>query len=132
MSPMVMNLIWGIACLCGVFILFFNTPGKNPFVNLGSGLWGTYNMLSGLLGDVLSYIRLFALGLAGGILGGVFNSLAFQAGGALPIWIGWLPTAFILCIISALVHPIRLTFVEFFKNAGFEGGGKAYKPFVKK
>ena len=141
-SPIVSYIIYGIAGACGVLILFFNTPGKNPFINLGSGLWGTYNMLSGLLGDVLSYIRLFALGLAGGILGGVFNQLAFQAGGALPVWIGWLPTAFILlfghglnlflCIISALVHPIRLTFVEFFKNAGFEGGGKAYKPFSKK
>ena len=142
LTPVATNTIYGIACACGVLILFFNSPGKNPFVNLGSGLWGTYNMVSGLLGDVLSYIRLFALGLAGGILGGVFNQLAFQAGGSLPVWIGWLPTALILllghglnlflCIISALVHPIRLTFVEFFKNAGFEGGGKAYKPFSKK
>ena len=141
-SAIAMNTMLGIAIACGVLILFFNTPGKNPFVNLGSGLWGTYNMVSGLLGDVLSYIRLFALGLAGGILGGVFNQLAFQAGGALPVWVGWLPTCLILllghglnlflCIISALVHPIRLTFVEFFKNAGFEGGGKAYKPFSKK
>ncbi len=142
LSPLATDFIYGIACSCGVLILFFNSPGKNPFLNLGSGLWGTYNMVSGLLGDVLSYIRLFALGLAGGILGGVFNQLAFQAGGALPVWVGWLPTALILllghglnlflCIISALVHPIRLTFVEFFKNAGFEGGGKAYKPFSKK
>ena len=142
LSPLATDFIYGIACACGVLILFFNSPGKNPFLNLGSGLWGTYNMVSGLLGDVLSYIRLFALGLAGGILGGVFNQLAFQAGGALPVWVGWLPTALILllghglnlflCIISALVHPIRLTFVEFFKNAGFEGGGKAYKPFSKK
>ena len=142
LTPVATNIIYGIACACGVLILFFNSPGKNPFLNLGSGLWGTYNMVSGLLGDVLSYIRLFALGLAGGILGGVFNQLAFQAGGSLPVWIGWLPTALILllghglnlflCIISALVHPIRLTFVEFFKNAGFEGGGKAYKPFSKK
>lgn len=141
-SAPAMNTMLGIAIACGVLILFFNSPGKNPFANLGSGLWGTYNMVSGLLGDVLSYIRLFALGLAGGILGGVFNSLAFQAGGALPVWVGWLPTCLILllghglnlflCIISALVHPIRLTFVEFFKNAGFEGGGKAYKPFSKK
>ena len=142
LSQVATNIFYGIACACGVLILFFNSPGKNPFLNLGSGLWGTYNMVSGLLGDVLSYIRLFALGLAGGILGGVFNQLAFQAGGALPVWVGWLPTALILllghglnlflCIISALVHPIRLTFVEFFKNAGFEGGGKAYKPFSKK
>lgn len=141
-SPLATNIIYGIAIGCGVLILFFNSPGKNPFLNLGSGLWGTYNMLSGLLGDVLSYIRLFALGLAGGILGGVFNSLAFQAGSSFPVWTRWIPITFILlfghglnlflCIISALVHPIRLTFVEFFKNAGFEGGGKAYKPFSKK
>ncbi|MCQ2126945.1 MAG: V-type ATP synthase subunit I [Bacteroidaceae bacterium] len=137
-----MYVILGIAGVCAVLILFFNSPGKNPFANLGSGLWGTYNMVSGLLGDVLSYIRLFALGLAGGILGGVFNSLAFQAGGGLPAWIGWLPTAFILvfghglnlflCVISSVVHPLRLTYVEFFKNAGFDGGGKAYRPFSKK
>ena len=30
-----------------------------------------------------------------------------------------------------MVHPLRLTFVEFYKNAGFEGGGKAYNPFKK-
>lgn len=131
--------IFGLAAVCAVLIFFFNSPGKNPFIQFGSGLWGTYNMVSGLLGDVLSYIRLFALGLAGGILGSVFNSLAFQAGGGLPIWIGWLPTAiilifghglnFFLCIISSIVHPLRLTYVEFFKNCGYEGGGKEYQPF---
>ena len=31
--------------------------------------------------------------------------------------------------ISSFVHPMRLTFVEFFKNSGYEGGGKEYKPF---
>jgi len=133
--------IWGIAGLCALFIFFYNSPGKNPLLQFGSGLWGTYNMISGLLGDVLSYIRLFALGLAGGILGSVFNSLAFQAGGALPIWIGWLPTViilvfghslnFFLCIISSVVHPLRLTYVEFFKNCGYDGGGKEYDPLRK-
>ena len=34
-------------------------------------------------------------------------------------------------MISAFVHPMRLTFVEFFKNADYEGGGKEYKPFKK-
>jgi V/A-type H+-transporting ATPase subunit I len=33
--------------------------------------------------------------------------------------------------LGAFVHPIRLTFVEFYKNAGFTGGGKAYKPFAE-
>jgi V/A-type H+-transporting ATPase subunit I len=34
--------------------------------------------------------------------------------------------------LGAFVHPMRLTFVEFYKNAGFNGGGKAYKPFSEK
>jgi len=132
--------IYAILGICALFILFYSNPDRKILlVNIGGGLWGTYNMVSGLLGDVLSYIRLFALGLAGGILGNVFNALALQAGGALPGWIGWLPTLlimvfghalnFALCLISSVVHPMRLTFVEFYKNAGFEGGGKEYKPF---
>ena len=36
-----------------------------------------------------------------------------------------------LCTISSLVHPLRLIFVEYYKNAEFEGGGKEYKPFKK-
>ena len=134
--------IYAILGLCALFIMFYSNPDRKILLlNIGGGLWGTYNMVSGLLGDVLSYIRLFALGLAGGILGNVFNALALQAGGACPSWIGWLPTLlilvfghslnFALCLISSVVHPMRLTFVEFYKNAGFEGGGKEYKPFKK-
>jgi len=99
-------------------------------------------MATGLLGDLLSYIRLFALGLTGGVLGSVFNSLAIDMTSSLPWAIRWLPMLLILlaghginfglCMISSFVHPIRLTFVEFFKNADFEGGGKAYNPFQVK
>ena len=142
LSPVGLYTIYGILGLCALFIMFYSNPDRKILLlNIGGGLWGTYNMVSGLLGDVLSYIRLFALGLAGGILGNVFNALALQAGGSLPGWIGWLPTLlilvfghtlnFALCLISSVVHPMRLTFVEFYKNAGFEGGGKEYKPFKK-
>ena len=44
-----------------VLMLFFNSPGKNPLLNFGLGLWDTYNNLTGILSDVLSYIRLFAI-----------------------------------------------------------------------
>lgn len=47
-----------------VLMLFFNSPGKNPLLNFGLGLWDTYNNLTGILSDVLSYIRLFAIGLS--------------------------------------------------------------------
>jgi len=130
-----------IFAVAGCFIYLFNTPGKNIIVNIATGLWNTYNMATGLLGDSLSYIRLFALGLTGSILGGVFNNVAFDLTASLPIVPRFLLALFILlfghiinfglCMISAFVHPLRLTFVEFYKNAEFEGGGKAYKPFKK-
>lgn len=52
----------GAVSALGIFV--FNTPGRNPLINIGAGLWDTYGMTTGLLGDVLSYIRLYALGLA--------------------------------------------------------------------
>jgi len=129
-----------LMAIAGIGILFFNTPGKNPFINFGLGLWNIYNMVTGLFGDVLSYIRLFALGLSSAILGSVFNSLAFGLSPDIPI-VGAIVTILILVIghsinlfmsaLGSLVHPMRLTFVEFYKNAGFTGGGKNYQPFKK-
>jgi V/A-type H+-transporting ATPase subunit I len=37
-----------------------------------------------------------------------------------------------MATLGSLVHPMRLIFVEFYKNAGFIGGGKTYQPFKKK
>ena len=127
-----------VLCISGAMIFLFNTPGKNIFMNIGLGLWDSYNMVTGLLGDVLSYVRLFALGLSGGILAGVFNSLAV---GMSPDNVIAGPIVMVLIFVighainmfmnvhGAMVHPMRLTFVEFFKNSGYEGGGKEYKPF---
>jgi V/A-type H+/Na+-transporting ATPase subunit I len=131
-------LMIGTGAVGGVLALFFNTPGKNLFLNFGLGLWDTYSMVTGLLGDVLSYIRLFALGLSSAILGSVFNQLAFELTGNTPV-ISQLLTVLILLLghsinffmaaLGAFVHPLRLTFVEFFKNTGFSGGGLKYEPF---
>ena len=127
-----------VLCISGAMIVLFNTPGKNIFMNIGLGLWDSYNMVTGLLGDVLSYVRLFALGLSGGILAGVFNSLAVGmspdnviAGPIVMVLIFVIGHAInmFMNVLGAMVHPMRLTFVEFFKNSGYEGGGKEYKPF---
>lgn len=123
----------------GIAIFLFNSPGKNVFLNIGLGLWDTYNMATGLLGDILSYVRLFALGLSGGILAMVFTDLAL---GMSPdnVVLGPLVTILIFVIghainifmntLGAIVHPMRLTFVEFFKNSEFSGGGQKYQPFI--
>jgi V/A-type H+-transporting ATPase subunit I len=131
------QILLGVA---GIGIFFFNSPGKNPFVNFGLGIWDSYNMVTGLFGDVLSYIRLFALGLSSAILGNVFNSLAFGMAPDIPV-LGAIVTIIILvaghsinlfmAALGSLVHPMRLTFVEFYKNSGFIGGGKSYQPFQK-
>ncbi|MDH6357845.1 V-type ATPase 116kDa subunit family protein [Parabacteroides sp. PF5-9] len=141
LSQTVIYLCYGVAAIGFLVAIFYNSPGKNVFFNFGAGLWNTYNMASGLLGDTLSYIRLFAIGLTGSILGGVFNQLADTMTEGLPgvaRFIGMLlillighSINFALCMISSLVHPIRLIFVEYYKNAEFEGGGRDYVPFKK-
>ncbi len=132
-----------------VLMLFLNNIKRNPLMNFASGLWDTYNNITGLLSDVLSYIRLFAIGLSGGVLALVFNSLAmgltglnegigefgvgtvFQILGATAILLVGHGINLFMSAISSFVHPMRLTFVEFYKNAGFEMTTRAFEPLKK-
>ncbi len=125
-----------------VLMLLLNNIRRNPLINFGSGLWDLYNNLTGLLSDVLSYIRLFAIGLSGGVLALVFNSLAegFVPEGAnivvrilvmLPILLIGHGINLFMSTISSFVHPMRLTFVEFYKNAGFEMASRNFEPLKK-
>lgn len=134
------KILYAILGVSGLLILILNNPKRNILTNFGAGLWDTYGMLTGLLGDLLSYLRLFALGVSSAILGMVFNSMAMNMkpdniilGPLVMIIIlvfGHSITLF-MAALGAFVHPIRLTFVEFYKNAGFTGGGKKYNPFKK-
>ena len=127
-----------VGVISALAIYIFNTPGRNPLINVGAGLWDTYNMATGILGDVLSYLRLFALGLAGGMLGQAFNNLALSVkGDALMTWVPFVLILLaghliniLLSSLGAFVHPMRLTFMEYFKNAGYEGKGSAYNPLT--
>jgi V/A-type H+-transporting ATPase subunit I len=133
-------LFWICLCVGGFMMLFLNDPGRNPLINLGSGLWGLFNHITGILGDALSYIRLFAIGLSGGVLAMVFNQIAFAIAPDIPV-VGQLVTLIILLfghtlnlfmsILSSIVHPLRLTFVEFFNNAGFEATDRVFTPLSK-
>lgn len=125
----------------GLFMmLFMGKPGRNPLLNLGSGLWGLFNNLTRLLSDALSYIRLFAIGLSGGVLAMVFNQIAFSVAPDIPV-VGQLVTLLILLVghglnlfiaaLSAIVHPMRLTFVEFYNNAGFEAAERVFTPLKR-
>ncbi len=119
-------------------IVFFGAPEKGWLKSFGLGLADLYN-LTGVLGDLLSYIRLFALGVSSAILGLVVNSIAVSAQ-EVP-YVGIVLFVLVLVVghtanlllssLSAFVHPMRLTFVEFYKNTGFEGGGKPFVAFSK-
>ena len=128
--------------LGAVLLLLLNNPKRNPLINVGAGLWDLYNNITGLLSDVLSYIRLFAIGLSGGILATVFNALAagFVPEGAgivtrllimIPILLIGHGINLFMSTISSFVHPMRLTFVEFYKNAGFEMTMRTFDPIRK-
>ena len=129
----VVIILGGLSAL-GIF--FLNDLHRNPLLNVGSGLWETYNTATGLLGDVLSYLRLYALGLAGAKLGEAFNAIGTQALGDGGVgWVWFILIVVIghvlniaMCILGAFVHPLRLNFLEFFKNSGYEGSGRRYKP----
>ncbi len=120
-----------------LLVVFCSKPNKKFYLRI-IGLSSLYD-ITGIFGDVLSYIRLFGLGTAGAILGMVVNSVAMQMSG-LP-YIGWGLTIITLIVghvavlalssLGAFVHPMRLTFVEFYKNAEFTGGGREFKPLKK-
>lgn len=132
-------IVIGIVSALGIYV--FNNPHRSKVKNVVLGLWDTYSMASGVFGDVLSYIRLYALGLAGGMLGAAFNNLAGMLLNMNVPVVNYLGFAIILAIghalnlamsaLGAFVHPLRLTFVEYFKNSGYEGKGTGYKPLKK-
>ena len=126
----------GVLSALGIFIL--NDPHRNVFANIGSGLWETYNGITGLLGDVLSYLRLYALGLAGAMLGKAFNDIGLMVlgdGRNIAMWVFFIIIILLghtlniaMAALGAFVHPLRLNFLEFFKNSGYEATGRNFNP----
>ncbi len=120
-----------------LLILLFASDHRNWFVRLGLGLWSIYG-LTGLMGDLLSYARLFGLGIATGAIAAVMNQLAGMVhsaagpylGGVLAVLVILIGHAFnfALALLGSTVHSARLHFVEAFKSF-FEGGGVPYRPF---
>ena len=90
-----------------------------------------------VLGDIISYVRLFAVGLASVKVAENFNAMAIDLG--LPIWIKWLPLVLIMLVghglnlamagLSVLVHAVRLNTLEFSNHKGISWAGYAFKPF---
>ncbi len=135
-APWLSTLGYGMMILSGgVILLFAGRASKNPAGRLASGLFSLYQV-SGMFGDVLSYVRLFALGLATGVIASVVNFMAELTLG-IP-YVGFVVMLVVLVFghllniaINALggfIHTTRLQFVEFFGKF-HEGGGAAFDAF---
>lgn len=123
--------------LSGLMILFFTEPQKNIIKAIMAGLGSIASNASGMFSDILSYIRLWAVGLAGGKVAGAFNDIGSMAA-AIPV-VGVLIQIIIfvfghilniiLSCISILAHAVRLNLLEFSNHLGLEWSGRAYDPF---
>lgn len=126
-----------LAMASALLILFFSARDtKNVFARVGLGAWKLYS-ISAYIGDILSYVRLVALGLAGSIIAMVFNIMAFLPKNpllkAITILIclaGGHIFNLIISMLGAFVHTARLHYVEFFGKF-YDNGGKPFRPFCR-
>lgn len=129
-----------ILLLLGILsIMFFHDLSQGLFARIGSSILPLFFIFTGLLGDVLSYVRLFALGVTSAVLGLVVNQIGM--GMVSENWWSWIGAGafllfghglnFVLAALGSFIHPLRLTFVEFYNNAQFEGGGLVFRPFKR-
>lgn len=135
-SPTLSQIFLGVAglCMAGV-VLTGGRESKNWFKRILKGLYALYNVLAGWLGDILSYSRLLALGLATGVIASVINALGSMSGGGV---VGFLVFLVVFLLghtinfginaLGAYVHSNRLEYVEFFGKF-YEGGGRKFSPF---
>ena len=126
--------------LSAILILFFTKPSLNIVDSLIAGLGSIASNASGMFSDILSYIRLWAVGLAGGKVASAFNSIGGIVASIPVIGIVMQIIIFVaghmlniaLSCISVLAHAVRLNLLEFSSHLGLEWAGREYDPFKEK
>lgn len=119
-----------------VIILTNGRDAKSTGGKLASGLYALYG-ITGYIGDLISYIRLMALGMAGASIAGAMNLIIGYIPGVAFFIVG--PLLFVLIhifnlllsLLGAYVHSLRLQYVEFFGKF-YSGGGRPFEPFKMK
>ena len=125
---------WPYLLIAGaVLAIVFASPSANLVKMLGMGLAQFPLSMLSAFSDVISYVRLMAVGLASSVLAVSFNDMALQA--------GFLPLTILvlvfghglnvgLALIAMFAHGVRLNMLEFGSNLGMEWAGYPYRPFA--
>ncbi|NOY80873.1 MAG: hypothetical protein GXP31_07685 [Kiritimatiellaeota bacterium] len=121
-----------------VGVVLFSSPQRNPLKTVGAGLGALLLGIVGSFVDLVSYIRLYAVGAASLAIEQTFNQMA--AGMHLPFWLTPLVAALILAAghglnillgaMAVVVHGIRLNVLEFSTHLGLQWAGVPYRPFA--
>jgi V/A-type H+-transporting ATPase subunit I len=136
-SALLWKALGGTMALGTALILLFMMPPKE----IKDGWFNLALLPLNLVGnftDVVSYVRLYAVGTAGFAVANAFNTMIFA--GDKPWWGLLLGAVFaflahtlnvLLCVMGVLVHGIRLNTLEFSNHKGITWSGSAYRPFAK-
>ena len=129
-------------------LVFSEQKGGNFFVNIGKGFSNFFSIFLKAVGgfsDIISFIRLFAVGMAGSLIGQIFNSMAIPSGGFGNFGIGFIVRLLgaililfaghglniLMNTLSLIVHGVRLNLLEYAGNhLGMDWSGYLYKPFA--
>ena len=134
-EPLSMSTPWPYLLMAGAALaILFDAPSKNPIKMVGLGLANFPLSMLSTFSDVISYVRLMAVGLASGVLASSFNELALSAGPwiiAAPILILGHGLNLGLALIALFAHGVRLNMLEFSNNLGMQWTGRLYQPFAK-
>jgi V/A-type H+-transporting ATPase subunit I len=133
-GPMTWRTPWPYLLLAGAALaILFARPSTNYLKMLGMGLADFPLSMLSAFSDVISYVRLMAVGLASSVLAASFNEMAFEIG-------IWPLTALVLLLghglniglamIAMFAHGVRLNMLEFCSNLDMEWAGYRYKPFA--
>ena len=123
-----------ILYFCGGVVFLTSSGSLNPLKIFAGGLLGLYNGVQ-FFSDILSYLRIFALGLSGALIAQTFNGIASSMSDLGSFYVALAVIVSILghllnlglSIMSAVIHGLRLNYLEYYRWS-FDGGGKPYKP----
>lgn len=118
-------------------VFLSNISSKSILGKFFGGLYNLYGLFGGTIGDVASYLRLYALGMATVAIGSVVNRMAgmvlgipvLGVLGLVVILVGGHIFNLLINLLGAFVHPLRLQYVEFFGKF-YEDGGEPFAPLA--